>query len=209
MPGEFYIGGKKEKVDLTEIKNTILELQSNVTNIQNVSITQMQNDVAEIKSNLTEIENVIGRLGSSIDLWSPYLSQIQLTSVAGDKLLPSITIADLPSGATVIRAVMMLKYRMIENTNAAINRLDGDQNLQAEKAIDGEWITGIALGGELCYVPASTRESGDVMIGTEDIQFQVPANSGVMDFKWTGAKSTQDSLNFNDVQVGLRIWFKA
>ena len=141
-----------------------------------------------------------------IDLWSPYSTQVHLTSVQEDKSLPSITFAGLPVGAAVVRAVMMLKYRTLENTNAAINSISGAQNVQAEKAVDGAWLTAIALGGGECSVPASTRESGDVMMGTDDIKSQVPANGAVIEFKWTGAKSTQDSLNFNDVQVGLRIW---
>jgi len=141
-----------------------------------------------------------------IDLWSSYSTQVQLTSVAGDKSLPSITIADLPAGAAIVRAVMMLKFRTIENTNAAINSVSGAQNIQAEKAVDGTWVTGISLGGGECSVPATTRESGDVMMGTNDIKSQLPANGEIINFKWTNAKSAQDSLNFNDVQVGLRIW---
>lgn len=35
MPGEFYIEGKKEKVDLTEIKNLISQIQTSVTQVQN------------------------------------------------------------------------------------------------------------------------------------------------------------------------------
>lgn len=47
MPGEFYIEGKKEKVDLTEIKNIISELQTNITNIQN-DVTQVTNNVTTL-----------------------------------------------------------------------------------------------------------------------------------------------------------------
>ena len=35
MPGEFYIEGKKEKVDLTEIKNLISQIQTSVTQVTN------------------------------------------------------------------------------------------------------------------------------------------------------------------------------
>ena len=146
-------------------------------------------------------------LMSTLDLWSSYSTQIQLNTIMGDKVLPSITIAGLPSGATVIRAIMMLKYRTLENTNAAINGVSGGQNIQAEKAVSGSWVTGIALGGGECSVPASTHETGDVMMGTADISTQVPANGAVMNFMWTNGIAAQNNLNFNDVQVGLRIWF--
>jgi hypothetical protein len=39
MPGEFYIEGKKEKVDLTEIKNIISEVQTTITQVQASVIT--------------------------------------------------------------------------------------------------------------------------------------------------------------------------
>jgi hypothetical protein len=102
---------------------------------------------------------------------------------------------------------MIFKYRTIENTGAAVNSVSGAQNIQAEKAVGGSWVTGIALGGGECSVPASTRETGDVMMGTADISAQVPANGAVMSFKWTSGIAAQNYLNFNDVQVGLRIWF--
>ncbi len=200
MPGEFYIEDQKVKNDITEIKNS-------VTQVQNISITQVQSDVTEIKSSLIEVSNQIAKLISSIDLWSSYSAQVQLAAGAGDKSLPSITIAGLPAGAAIVRAVMMLKYRTIENTNAAVNSLSSAQDIQAEKAVGGAWVTGIALGGGECSVPASTRESGDVMIGTNDIASEIPTNGDAVDFKWANAKSAQDNLNFNDVQVGLRIWF--
>jgi len=42
MPGEFYIEGKKEKVDLTEIKNIISEVQTSITQVQN-NVTTLVN----------------------------------------------------------------------------------------------------------------------------------------------------------------------
>ena len=148
-------------------------------------------------------------LMSWLDLWSTYSTQVQLTTITGDKTLPSITIAGLPPGVSIVRAIMIFKYRTIENTGTAVNGVSGAQNLQAEKAVGGSWVTGIALGGGECSVPASTRETGDVMMGTADISAQVPANGAVMGFKWTSGLAAQNNLNFNDVQVGLRIWFTA
>jgi len=146
-------------------------------------------------------------LMSWLDLWSSYSTQVQLTTITGDKTLPSIIIAGLPPGVAIGRAIMIFKYRTIENTGTAVNGVSGAQNLQAEKATGGSWVTGIALGGGECSVPASTRETGDVMMGTADISAQVPANGAVMSFKWTSGLAAQNNLNFNDVQVGLRIWF--
>ena len=165
---------------------------------------------AQISSLLNDIKaktDNISKLRPDLVLASAYANQVQLTSVAGNKNLPSITIRRLPTGVTVAEAEMLIKFRTIENTNSAVNSVSGAQNIQAQKAIGGSWVTGIALGGGEFSVPGATRETGDVMMGTADVSAQVPANGAVMDFRWTSGVAALDNLNFNDVQVILKIWF--
>jgi len=142
-----------------------------------------------------------------LDLWSTYATQIVLATVAGDKTLPSITIAAVPTGAVIQRAVMMLKFHYLENTNAAVNNVSGAQNIQAQKHVSGSWLTGIALAGGELRIGAGAVGSGDIMMGGSDIKDQVPANGAVMDFKWTSALAAQNNLNINDIQIGLRLFF--
>jgi hypothetical protein len=149
----------------------------------------------------------VSKLMPWLDLWSTLSAQVQLTTSPLDKPLPSISIAGLPSGVSIARAIMMLVFRTLENTNAAQNYVSGAQNIQVEKSPGGSWITGIALAGGELDVPASTRETGTVLMGTDDISSQVPANGTSMNFKWTSAVAAANNLNFNDVQVGIRIWF--
>ncbi len=56
-------------------------------------------------------------------------------------------------------------------------------------------------------IPTSTRENGDVFLGTGNIADQIPGNGGQLEFRWVSARAAQDSLNFNDVQMGVRIWY--
>jgi hypothetical protein len=130
-----------------------------------------------------------------------------LTTSAEDISLPSILISGLPLGAKIARAVMLFKYRTIENSSDGLNSVSGSQDIQAQKAVDGSWITGITLGGGECFVPATTRETGDVMMGMDDISGQVPENGAEIIFQCTQGQAADDELYFNDVQVGLRIWF--
>src|SRR4030042_5466272 len=88
---------------------------------------------------------------TSIDLWSAYEPQVVLSSSAEDIDLPSITIARLPARASIVRAVMMFKYRTIENTSDGDNSVSGGQNIQVQKAVGGSWVTGIALNGDECF----------------------------------------------------------
>jgi hypothetical protein len=39
MPGEFYIEGRKERTDLTEIKNIVSEVQTSITQVLNIVTT--------------------------------------------------------------------------------------------------------------------------------------------------------------------------
>jgi len=65
MPGEFYIEGKKGKIDLTEIKNIISELQTSITNIQN-DVTQVTNNVTRL---ITKTEGMTPVSGSVAEDW--------------------------------------------------------------------------------------------------------------------------------------------
>ncbi|GAJ03212.1 unnamed protein product, partial [marine sediment metagenome] len=134
--------------------------------------------------------------------------EVQLTTVAGDKTLPDVVIADLPTGATIVRATAMFKFRMMENTHATEpNNLVLDQYIQVRKSGQAfnNAIKMINTGFSLAAV---TREGGDVIIGTMDIAGtnKVDAND-TYNFQWTNADAAQDNLQFNDVQVGLRIWY--
>ena len=124
--------------------------------------------------------------------------------------LPTVTIADLPDGATIVRAIAMFKFRMVENTNAAENSLDktAAQPIQVRDDTPGTWQDAINFVDEQFKIAATTREGGDALIGSIDIAGagKVDANDGY-NFQWLNAKAHLGNLQFNDVQVGLRIWY--
>lgn len=175
---------------------------------QNSQITAgntVQEDIASLSTNL-------GRTLCCMDFWSDPQEEVSVTSGAGTKTLPSVTVADLPSGATIVRAMAMFKFRMIENTNAAANKLDGatvastSQVIQVRDDTPGTWRDAINFVDDQFGVAATTREGGDVCIGSIDIAVEVDGND-TYNFQWLLALADQDNLNFNDVQTGLRIWY--
>lgn len=136
-----------------------------------------------------------------------YTAQVQLTTVAGNKALGSITIAGLPAGATIQHIFMYLKFGERENTNVAVNSISGAQNIQAQKGA-GAFSTGIALaGGEYSTVASSGVVGGDVMTPTTDLAALAPGNGDVLTFRWTNGLAAQNNLNLNNVQVSLRAWY--
>lgn len=168
--------------------------------------TDLATKADNIKTVVDGNSTSIGRALCSMDFWSDPQEEVQVTSVAGDKTLPSVTIADLPSGATIVRAIAMFKFRMVENTYAGVNSLNLAQNIQVRDDTPGTWRDAINLVDNLFTLADSAREGGDVMIGDNDIAVEVDGND-TYEFQWYQAVADQDNLQFNDVQVGLRIWF--
>ncbi len=138
----------------------------------------------------------------TMDFWSLPQEEVALTVAAGDKALPSVTVADLPGTVTIVRAIAMFKFRMVENhTYAGENSLDGAQVIQVATSVPAiNFVTGQFTIAE------TTREGGDVVIGIIDIAATVNAN-GAYAFHWDDAKALQTGINFNDVQMGIRIWY--
>jgi hypothetical protein len=197
VPGEFYIEGKKEKIDITDIKNLISQIQTN--------ITQVQNDVTSI------VTSSGGQL-SSADFWSDPLEEVRLNAAGITVSLPTVTVEGLPGGAAILRAIAMFKFRMVENTNAAANKLNGgtvadtSQVIQVRDDTPGAWGDAINFVDDQFGLASEVREGGDVCIGSIDISGIANGND-IYEFRWLLGKSDLDFISFNDVQVGVRVWY--
>jgi hypothetical protein len=180
MPGEFYIEGKQEKVDLNEIRNILSEMQAGIAGM--------------------------------VDFWSEPVEEVQVNAAGITVPLPSVDIQRLPSGASIMRAIGMLKFRMVENTNAAANRLNGgsvagtSQVIQVRQGTLGNWFDAIDFVDGQFGLEGQTREGGDVCIGSMGVSGAVTGN-GILGLRWLLARANADFLNFNDVQAGIRIWY--
>ena len=183
MPGEFYVEGKNEKVDLTVIRNI-----------------------------LSEVQTGIASLASMADFWSEPVEEIQINVAGVTVTLPGVIIDAVPAGATILRAIAMFKFRMVENTNAAANKLNGatvpesSQVIQVRDDTPGAWIDAIDFTDDQFSLDGQTREGGDVCIGSKDVSGIVDGN-GAYEFHWLLARADLDFINFNDVQMGIRVWY--
>jgi len=211
MPGEFYIEDEKEKVDITEIKNLVSQIENSVTQVQNL-VNQVQNDVTQIQSDVTTIVTTTGEQLSSADFWSDPVEEIQINAAGVTVSLPAVTIDGLPDDATILRAIAMFKFRMVENANAAANKLNGgtvagtSQVIQVRDDTPGTWGDAVQFTDEQFGIEGEIREGGDVCIGSIDISSIVVGND-IYEFQWLLGKAILDFLDFNDVQVGIRVWY--
>jgi hypothetical protein len=116
-----------------------------------------------------------------------------------------VVISGIPEGAAIQRVVVMFMCRAIENTNASANKLDGAQNIEVNFN-GGAYVDAVNLADNLFSVAGSTREMGTVIIGDVDVKTTVTGN-GTCSFRIDNAKAAYDYLNFNDYQVGIRVYF--
>ena len=145
---------------------------------------------------------------SVMDFWSEIDNLVTVTSTAANQALKPITVEKIPSGATVNRAVLMLKFRATEDTSGAENSLvlAGTEHIQIDKT-GGTYIDAIKLIAGMALTGGSLVGSGDVWIGNIDISSEVDGND-TYETRWEGADCTANNLLFRDVQVGLRLWFR-
>ena len=175
-------------------------------------ITEVQGtDLPAVKA---QTDKIAGKMLFCMDFWSDPQEEVPVgDAVAGaTEALPSVTIADLPTNATIVRAIAMFKFRMIENTNAAANKLNGatvaaiSQVIQVDDSVATGYVDAINFVDDQFGIAAETREGGDVLIGSIDIAARVDGND-TYSVRWLLARADLDFLNFNDCQVGLRIWY--
>lgn len=141
----------------------------------------------------------------SMDFWSDTQEELQVTAGGTTETLPSVTITDLPGTTTIVKAIAMFKFRMVENTYDGANAINVAQHIQVRKAA-GTWRDAISICDNLFNFLEKAREGGDILIGDYDIAAEVDANA-VYNFQWLSADSDFDFIQYNDCQVGLRIWY--
>jgi flagellin-like hook-associated protein FlgL len=211
MTGGFYIEGKKEKLDISEIVNIVNEMKSIISEVK-TDITQIQNDIVQVQNDVSQVVVTSGKQLLSMDFWSAPQEVSQIGGVSATVSLPAVTAEGLPTGATVLRAIAMLKFRIVENTNAAANKLDGgtvagtSQVIQVRNDTPGDWADAVPFADGQFGLEGEIREGGDVCIGSVNIDSIVVGNDGY-EFQWLLGKAVSNYLRFNDVQVGIRVWY--
>lgn len=151
---------------------------------------------------------MLGHIVSSMDFWGDITEELQLTSVLQANLAfgGNVVIAGIPAGATITRVVVMFLWRALENTHATIaNKLQGAQNIEVNFA-GGAFIDAIALADDLFGVAIATREMGSALLGAIDVKATVTGN-GTCTFRIDAARADQNNLQFNDLQMGIRVYF--
>lgn len=178
------------------------------TIVNDYTIDTIISDVPVIDGKVDTITTNIGKFYHVLDYWSVPDDSISVTNVAADIALPSVVVAGLPAGATIVRVIAMFKFRAVANINVGNpNALNGAQEIQVNDSAATGWVDAINLVTDQFTLDADTREGGDVFIGAIDISARVDGND-TYSFQWDEAVADVDGINFNDLQTGLRVWYR-
>lgn len=125
---------------------------------------------------------------------------------SSDLTLPSVVLPNITG--TITHVYAGIKFRMIENTNAGTNGLNGAQDVQVKESVAGAYTDAINLVDNQWLLAASTREGGDVCIGNIDIVAQVAAFNKTYNFIIDDNDVDQANLNLCDMQTFLVVtWY--
>ena len=159
------------------------------------------------------IPNPEGTSMYPMDFWSLFYknacceSVFAITTTAADQSLPSVTVVDVPVGATVNHVKAMLKYRVVKDTSGALNSLvlNGTEHIQVDQS-GCTFIDAIELVKGMAEVEACAESGGDVWVGSINISSEVTGND-TYEFRWEGSDAIGSNLEVRDLQTGLRVYF--
>ncbi len=152
------------------------------------------------------LETRLNRMRAPLDFPSLLQAAVTIPAIAADQALPSVTVAGIPAGATVTRAIAMFKYGGLYDSAAAANKLKNAQEIQIRTDAPGAWNDCINLVDDACAVAAATPRGGDVIFGAIDVTAVVAGND-TYNFQWDEAIADSASLVFQDVQMIIRVWY--
>lgn len=163
-------------------------------------------DVTAIKTQTDKIPRGV----YSMSFWSDNDDDITLTTTATDDFaLPSIVVAGLPVGITLVRVVTMLKIALIKDTSGADNAINGATTLKVDAdPAYGSLVTAIDIPDNSWAVDFSeaTERGGDVMIGDNDVKAEVTVDATYY-ARLENIACDGNNLKLKDVAWGLKFYF--
>ncbi|GAJ24671.1 unnamed protein product [marine sediment metagenome] len=96
--------------------------------------------------------------------------------------------------------------QVVENVNAAANKINGLQFIQVQKHIAADWVNCVEIADDAFPIPANTRDMGRMLGEQLDCKSKVDGN-GNYDLQWTNAQVDLDSVYFDDIFFIVEVTF--
>jgi len=173
--------------------------------------------VSDAKAGMAYLKQLVTQNVSCMIFPSAPDDIIVIDSTASDIDFPSVVVAGLPTGATILRVDVFVSIGAIFDTSAAENQIKtGTTDELRVKLAAGAWgtddVQALVFPALGLQVDADAYRGGTVLFGGVDVKSEVTGN-GTYNFRSEeteaskGVESTGDSLELLDVQTFIRIWF--
>lgn len=187
--------GDMHATDLPDIHTDIGTLITAVGDMHATDLPDVHTDVGTVHTDVDAVRARTDRLEITKTFFSPSLIVGTVDTSHTDIALGTVTLPNI--AGTITHVYAGIKFRMVENTNVAANKLQGAQEIQVDT------VDAINFVDHQFGVAASTREGGDCIIGYTDMVATVDVFNHGYVFVWDEPLSEVDSLVFNDIQVFL------
>jgi hypothetical protein len=140
--------------------------------------------------------------------WSPSQLTVTIPAAAGTLTLPSVVLAGLPAGATIVKAKAYLTSRLISNTNVAGNSLNGatvaatSQVVQIQKGA-GAWNDAIVFI-DTEFSQAGLVGEGGIFKPSVDLSAVITGND-TYNFQWLLARAQLDAIVLQGVKIAIQV----
>jgi len=181
------------------------KLQITSTTLDTV-LSEIQNETYGLEALKAAIERKV----THMDFWADNTAQVALTTVlTADYNLNSLVIAGIPTGATIVRVVALLKIASIRDTSGSDNAVNGATALKVDADSEyGSLVTAIDIVDNSWAVDVSqtVERGGDVLIGDNDVKAEITGN-GTFYAQLQNIGCDGNNLNLEDVAWGVRVYF--
>jgi len=146
---------------------------------------------------------------SVLPIWSLVQALMEISATPGGNVAgPSVVVPSgyLPTGATISRVELLMKYRKAVDTSGADNQIAGPLNVQVKESVAGSFTTGIVIPDNAIKVVADGESGGDLIIGAADVKAEVAADNKTYAVQITSAIADGSTLQLQDVQFGLKFY---
>jgi hypothetical protein len=147
---------------------------------------------------------------SMMEFWGDVDDIITLTTGTTNVVLPNVVVADIPANTTIVRVIGLVRFRALNNTNAATNAINGAAVINIKKSTGAWTVDDIALidiPDNILSTAASTKEGGMLIEGDNDAASEVDANA-TYNLRTNGNIFVDgNNLELIDVAVGLKVYF--
>lgn len=200
---------KSETYGLSALKDLLTALAAYV-DTEVADIKAKTDNLPSDPADESLLEAKLDRKVQHMDFWADNTAEVTLTTTAtADYALNSLVVAGIPSGATLVRVIVMLKIAAIRDTSASNNAVNGATSLMVDADVAyGSLVTAIDIADNswAILVANATDRGGDVLVGDNDVKTEITGN-GTFYARLENIACDGNNLKLEDVAWGVRVYF--